>query len=430
MRRITAALLLLITVLFLCACSAQNSNIQTDIQNETTGSSMELPDVATVYDAIQSVFQIDGQMHISLSYISGSVHGPYHIYAMGSNYQTFGGSVLTPLAGAPDVSSANSWLTITSADQSVQLRLYRTEPCVIQYETQNQEWFFEADAHGSENLEYLLLHEYAPIERYALGRICFDFAGEGEDVIKHFGETVYPAWMQEQAIPIADSYDFLECEVKDVKSNCVLGIVSYAIKPNSAHERFAMQYGELQKSGTYENWYLVHETVVLEQQSNGQWTRVNENDYYAANTSYEAYDPTAVKDTGNRAAAFLNDLPSLLKDAQNHSDPEKRLISVSELFLKATTAVPLSGSLDFDWSVFLTADAPEHIGIRSLFSELIQRKDASGYFLGELDSNFTPNLIHIQGEQAIVAHYQIQLYFVNENGHWKLDDVVRPFAGS
>ena len=64
--------------------------------------------------------------------------------------------------------------------------------------------------------------------------------------------------------------------------------------------------------------------------------------------------------------------------------------------------------------------------MQAMLKYYVQREHASGYAAGELPAD----VVCMDAETALVAHYQVQISFVKVDGKWMIHDVALPFLGT
>ena len=368
----------------------------------------------------QNIFAVNRVMKMELCFADGSVVGPYTAFGLSTNLKLTMPNSVSEIE-APDLSSCTEWLVFSSGDGSIRLTVYKGPPDILCYEKGGETVYYQA----GEGEEQYLRGVFDSNEKYAKGSAVFSATGSAEQVLKVFAETAYPEYrnaMASGSIYRFTDYEVLEASLVDAKGSALLGKITYAAKA----ERFSpFVMGMPMEDEAHAGWSRFEETVALEQGQDGNWYEIPANEYAVLYLNeYAPYDPAAVTVDEN-AVKYLADLPDLL-ETQQAAGNEAELLELAKTFLNTTGAVTGAAAADFDWTLLCTQEALERVGMQAMLRYYVQRENASGYAAGELPAD----VVCMDAETALVAHYQIQIAFVKVDGKWLINNVTLPFVGT
>ena len=118
---------------------------------------------------------------------------------------------------------------------------------------------------------------------------------------------------------------------------------------------------------------------------------------------------------------FLKALPERVEQLREIRKPED-IIALAETFLQTTSAVPLAGKTDFDWTVFCEESAMRNAGIQAFFLKYVTTEGARGYFNGFLQGTLRADTVVLEKDTAMLANDRIRLWFTKTAGVWKVTD--------
>lgn len=169
----------------------------------------------------------------------------------------------------------------------------------------------------------------------------------------------------------------------------------------------------ISQSGTV----TTYDSMLLEKHADGLWYEISQWDYQEWQNGGIGTVKVPGPITSAQAEEFLNTIEAEVS-ALGTSDAD--LAKLANLFLRCTSAVAITDTQDFDWSLFVTEDASGYIGFQSIL--MIK----GGFFPWRMDRNFEVDAVHIDGDQAVVFNNDTYLYFRLIDGRWLLDDISRP----
>jgi len=368
----------------------------------------------------QNIFAVNRVMKMELCFADGTVVGPYTAFGLSTNLKLTMPNSVSEIE-APDLSSCTEWLVFSSGDGSIRLTVYKGAPDILCYEKDGETVYYQAGAGEAQYLRGI----FDSNEKYARGGAVFAASGSAEQVLKSFAETAYPEYRNAMApgsIYRFTDYEVLEVSLEDAKDSALLGKITYAAKP----ERFSpFVMGIPMEDEAYAGWSRFEETVALERGQDGNWYEIPANEYRVLyHNEYAPYDPAAVT-VDEDAVKYLAELPAQLEIQQAAGD-EAVLLELAKTFLNTTGAVTRAAATDFDWTLLCTQEALERVGMQAMLKYYVQRENASGYAAGELPAD----VVCMDAETALVAHYQVQISFVKIDGKWMIRDVAMPFVGT
>lgn len=406
MKRMMAVLLAAVCLLSGCALTGQQTTTAPAVPIEM--------DAASVF---RTMFAVSDCIAMELHFADGTAYGPYFSYSLPRELK-LEADKLTEIP-AVDLSGYTEWLTVGAKDGSVRLTVYRGSPDVLCYQEGGAYQYYQAP----ENTEQTLREVFDRAQKQTRGRISFFSGRSGKAILDAYAETALPSYLYEMAP--GSMYRIKDYEARSVKldgktGKVLLGTVTFAVKPDRP------DIGQVPELGTFkkaeDGWCLYEKQIFIEHQEDGKWHEISAGDHHAVNTAqYPPYDPAKVEPRP-AATEFLEALPQELPALQKASD-EATLVELAETFLQTTTAVPLSGSTDFDWKQFFTEGALRNTGVRALLKTMVDCEGATGYFKGYLSGELKVDTVVLGKDSAKTANDQIQLYFTKTGGKWLISDI-------
>lgn len=326
----------------------------------------------------------------------------------------------------PDISDAEYCLQFRSGDGSISLILYHGPVDYLRYEENGTVFWYEAEDFATEEQLRRVFDQW---EYASCKRLVFTCAGTPSQAIEEYAKNVFPQFRMNQTP--GSHYQFTDYELESItvqheSDHTVEAKLTY-------HFKTAHPYGKnmyimaMSGTGDYEGWYWTEETVALERQSDGLWHVVSSNDLWIAmNSQYPSYESDTIN---QEAVVFLASVPDELASVRENRD-ERAVLELAKLFCKTVTALPQTGSIEYDWSEFCTEEALEQVGMRSLINLRLNNSFYSAHSLGSLDEPMSFDFVMICGDRAIAYNSHIQIYFVMTDQGWMIEDICQPFAGT
>lgn len=409
---------------------------QTSTQPAATAPMETVPEIDLNANRLEEIYEdlflSGGSLDLSLHFQDGSSDGPYALLNMDSD-------LITPLSSLtevpnPDRSACTEWIVLEPSNGAFRITIYCGAPGgdLISYEENGG-----SRCYRQSNIGYYTVGEYQRsifdrLEYNALGRISFASENTGAELLEEYVKTVYPQHLQQLSpgnMYRYSDYEALCWTVLGTRENAVLGQISYAAIPGS---RTPVNTGWEESPGTgeYEGWQIYKKAIALERHQDGFWYEISADDYIIANQgggSRQAVfpvDPSAPET--QEALEYLAQAEVEFTKRQELGSDGEILRALAELFLRCNTAARISGSADFDWSVFCTQEALEYTGVRSMAAGAA--KQCRDHLNCDLHWPFTLEQIQIDGDHAAVFISGLRLYFVREDGRWRICDIVDPYA--
>lgn len=378
------------------------------------------PALASPMDAdsvFRTMFKVEDRISIELHFADGTSYGPYFSYSLPQELK-LEADTLTEIA-APDLSGCTEWLTIGAADGSVRLSAYRSTPDILCYQEGSAVRYYQAPG----NTEYNLRKAFDRVQLESHGRVSFYSGKSGRAILQTYAETAFPSFLHEMApgsmYHIGD-YQFRSVSLKGKTGKVIFGDITYAIRQDREEPQNAPIFGTFKQIS--DGWQVYEKHLYMEHQADGKWHEITQADYNAVYTEeYPPFDPTQTE-PNPAALAFLEQLPEELNTLQKAAD-EASLIELAETFLQTTTAVPLSGSTEFDWKQFFTEGALQNTGVRALLKTFVNREGAKGYFKGYLSGKLAVDTVVLKDDTAQTANGRIRIWFTKTGGKWLISDV-------
>lgn len=326
----------------------------------------------------------------------------------------------------PDTAGCSEWIQFSSGDGVITLTVYHGATDYLRYEENGYVfWYENADATTEQNLR----RAFDTMEYNSAKRLSFACDGTAAQAMQKYAQTVFGEFRMNQTG--GSLYKFTDYKLDSVTisvetGNTVEAKMKYYFKTEHPNGKY-MFVAALPGEGAYEGWYWTEEAVALEKQSDGLWYVISPRDLWVAEKA--DYDPYAAGKADQDAVDFLETVPSELAAIRENRD-EAAVLELAKLFCKTVTALPLSGSIEYDWSAFCTEDALNHVGMRSLANLRLNNKNYSAHALGSLDKAVSFEYVVIHNDHAIAYNSHIQIYFVMTDSGWYIVDVYQPFAGT
>lgn len=361
----------------------------------------------------QELLQAGNCFTMELCQADGTVYGPLQFYTVPTNLKLLNPGGVTEIE-APELSSYAQWLVFHSADGSVSLNVYHGTPDIFCYEENGEITYYQA----AEEAFDFLRSTFDPMEKAIRGRIAFSSDSTGEALLKTYAETAFPDFLAQLApgsMYRYTDYAVLSATVEEESNAALVGTITYAAKP----ERFSMLLTDdmLVQDGDYKGWYQFEVPVALELRQDGLWHEITSNEYHSVYTNDIPAPPAATPDTD--AAAYLAALPETLSALQTSSEKED-LEALAQAFLDTLRAVAKTGAADFDWTVLLTPTALEKAEVKVI----INGANANP---ASVRQQFQGQMLWTDDSTACLYHYEMQVFFLQQDGKWFIDSVIMPF---
>ncbi len=316
---------------------------------------------------------------------------------------------LTPVE-ARDVSGISSWIRYYREDGTLELTLYAGDiiKCSADGKT---EWFLDEEASSFE----WLMNNMTWTKKELRDPIRIGYYGPADTLLQSYAEQ--NAGIAKMNGGESGEYQVLSAALTEQTGNLVCGEISFAVK--GGYQLAGAGRCEA-GTGEYEGWTIYHDSVVLERHSDGLWYKISPYDLKDWRNGGIGKEGTLLPQTIARAEELLDSAPELVAAL---GTSEQDLADLANLFLRCTTAVSVCGREDFDWSIFTTADAQNHIGFQSVM--MIK----GGFFMLRFDSKFLPAVVRIDGDMAVAYDNDTHIYFRLTEGRWLIDDIYRPNPG-
>ena len=448
-KRALAISLLLTGALLLTACAPKAPDptpTETDppIQTATQPSTQSAPTVPTetapeislnanrVEQIYEDLFLSGGSLDISLHFQDGGSYGPYALMNLDSG-------LIMPLSSLaeypnPDLSACTEWIVLEPSNGAFRITVYCGTPDgdLICYEENGGRRYYHQSYAGYYTVGEDQRRIFDQLEYNALGRISFASENTDADLLEEYAKTVYPQHLQQLSpgnMYRYSDYEALRWTVLGAQENAVLGQISYAAIPGS---RSPVNTGweEAPGTGEYAGWQIYKKAIALERHADGLWYEISGGDYVIANQGGGAQqglfpvDPSTPE--AQEALEYLAQAETEFAKCQELGSDGESLRAFAELFLRCNTAARISGSADFDWSVFCTQEAMEYTGVRSMIAG--SAKLCRDHLNCDLHWPFTLEQIQIDGDHAAVFSGGLRLYFVRQDGCWRICDIVDLYA--
>lgn len=326
----------------------------------------------------------------------------------------------------PDTAGCSEWIHFSSGDGVITLTVYHGTTDYLRYEENGYVfWYENADATTEQNLRRV----FDTMEYNSMKRLSFACDGTAAQAMQKYAETVFGEFRMN--LTGGSLYKFTDYKLDSVtvstdNGSTVEAKMKYYFKTEHPNGKY-MFAAALPGEGTYEGWHWTEETVALEKQSDGLWYVISSSDLRVAENADD--NPYAAGKADQNAVDFLETVPGELAAIRENQD-ETAVLELAKLFCKTVTALPQSGSIEYDWSAFCTEDALDHVGMRSLSNLRLNNKNYSAHALGSLDKDMSFEYVVIRNGQAIAYNSHIQIYFVMTDSGWFIDDICQPFAGT
>ena len=361
----------------------------------------------------QELLQAGNCFTMELCQADGTVYGPLQFYTVPTNLKLLNPGGITETE-APDESSYQQWLRFRSADGSVSLTVYHGTPDIFCYEENGEITYYQA----AEEAFDFLRSTFDPMEKAIRGRIAFSSDSTGEALLKAYAETAFPDFLAQLApgsMYRYTDYAVLSATVEEESDTALVGTFTYVAKP----ERFSMILTDdmLVQDGDYKGWYQFEVPVALELRQDGLWHEITSNEYHSVYTNDIPAPPAATPDAD--AAAYLAALPETLSALQTSSEKED-LEALAQAFLDTLRAVAKTGAADFDWTVLLTPTALEKAEIKVI----INGANANP---ASVRQQFQGQMLWTDDSTACLYHYEMQVFFLQQDGKWFIDAIIMPF---
>lgn len=440
-RKTTLAVSVLLTgALLLTACAPKAPDptptetdppTQAATQPPTTQPAMTAPNLRlNPGQVMNEFFDAGNAIVMTLCFADGSSYGPYSLLSMDTNLLGVWNG-LTEVQ-EPDVSASGEWLVLESVDGAIRLTVYQGDTDIVLYEKYGERCYYQGV--GKERSLRMI---FDTAENAAAGRIAFSSGTSGEDLLKEYATTAYPQHLEKRAPGSAyqfSDYAALDWNIASTHGNALSGTISFAAIPSRGFSPMADWLEMAEGTGEYEGWTIFTKEVALEKQDDGLWYEISRRDYGVAYLcDYDLKDSAQV-DTNDpmvqEALTYLAQAEEMFTQCQEAKDPATSIRELSELFLRCTTAAAVSGNTDFDWTILCTEDALSRTGMRSLLKWQVNALFADGFLHGNLDEDIAFQQIRIEDGRAMAILREIQIYFIQEDGLWRICDVLEPFAGT
>lgn len=331
--------------------------------------------VPVVYSIILEELAGDTGMWVEVCE-GGQVTGRFYQCAFPSQYDL---ENITPV-GAQDVSGSPGCIHYYREDGTAEVILYAGD--IIQCTVDgNTEWFLSRERPTydwlMENLRGTVQSLHLPIR---LG-----YSGSAEAALESYA-------LQSVQVYGGSEEDFrmLDISIREQSGNVILADLEFAVRGGRGP---AGASTSTPGTGEYEGWTIYQDSVVLEKHGDGLWYEISQWDYMEWQNGGSGADQRPGHISLRKAEELLDTLEDQIA-AMGTSEGD--LAKLADLFLRCTTAVAITETEDFDWSVLTTWDASNHIGLRTM---LMMK---GGYFRGRMDRNFEPALVRIDNDRAVV----------------------------
>ena len=358
--------------------------------------------VPVVYSIIMEDLAGDVGMWVEV-YEDGQILGSFYQCAFPIQYNF---ENITPV-DAQDVSGISGWIRYYREDGSLEVTLYAGDilKCTVDGNTEwylnevrpSYEWLMEDMRWTIKELrEPIRIGYYGPADS-----ILHSYAEQNAGIAKMYGGA-------------SGEYQVLSATITEQSGSLVCGEISFAVK--GGYQLAGAGRCEA-GTGEYEGWTIYHDSIVLERHADGLWYKISSFDLRDWRNGGIGREGTLLPQTIARAEELLDSAPELVAAL---GTSEQDLADLANLFLRCTTAVSVCGREDFDWSIFTTTDAQNHIGFQSVMTI------KGGFFMLRFDSEFLPAVVRIDGDMAIVYDNDTHIYFRLTDGQWLIDDIYRP----
>lgn len=313
---------------------------------------------------------------------------------------------LTPVENW-DVSGISSWIRYYREDGTLEVTLYAGD--IIKYAVDgNTAWLLDEEASSydwlMEDMKWTIKELSEPIR--------MGYSGPADSVLQSYAEQ--NAGIAKMYGGASGEYQVLSATITEQSGSLVSGEVSFAVK--GGYQLAGAGRSEV-GTGEYEGWTIYHDSVVFERHSDGLWYEISPFDLQEWRSGGIGREGTLLPQTIARAEELLDSAPEAVAAL---GTAEQDLADLANLFLRCTTAASIAGKEDFDWSIFTTPDAHNHIGFQSVMMM------KGGFFMLRFDSKFLPAVVRVDGDMAVVYDNDTHIYFRLVDGHWLIDDLYRP----
>lgn len=441
--------ILLVGALLLTACASREAQttpiptappVQAATQPPTrpaaTASTETAPEISLNANRVEQIYEdlflSGGSLDLTLHFQDGGSYGPYALMNMDSD-------LIMPLSSLteypdPDLSACTEWIVLEPSNGAFRITVYCGAPDgdLICYEENGGRRYYHQSYAGYYTVGEDQRRIFDKLEYNALGRISFASESTDADLLEEYAKTVYPQHLQQLSpgnMYRYSDYEALRWTVLGTQENSVLGQISYAAIPGS---RTPVNTGweEAPGTGEYEGWQIYKKAIALERHSDGLWYEISGGDYIIANqgggTRQAVFPADPNTPEAQEALEYLAQAETEFAKRQELDSDGEILRALAELFLRCNTAARISGSADFDWSVFCTQEALEYTGVRSMAAGVA--KLCRDHLNCDLHWPFTLEQIQIGGDHAAVFSGGLQLYFVRQDGCWRICDIVDLYA--
>jgi len=394
----------IVLLLFLCGCSLP--------WQDTASPTGEAPPMEpeTVF---REMYRLTGAIVLELHFSDGSSYGPYTCHTLPDGLKLTDITEITH----PDISASTQWLTVRSPDEARKLTVYQGKPEIICWQQDGLTRYYAA----KDGTQQTLRKVFDLAARRAYGRISFFSGKSGKAILDAYGETALPDFLYR--LPPGDPYQIKDYQCRKVKledknGRILCGTITYAVKHTLRENAGLPFFGEA--VGEEASWNIYKKTFYVERQSDGKWHELAPADYHKVYTEeHSPYVPPA--EPAETAVEFLKALPERVEQLREIRKPED-IIALAETFLQTTSAVPLAGKTDFDWTVFCEESAMRNAGIQAFFLKYVTTEGARGYFNGFLQGTLRADTVILEKDTAMLANDRIRLWFTKTAGVWKVTD--------